>query len=165
MNDQLEKARDTFIETAGNLAKSFGLSETAGRLYALLYLTEEPVSLNEMTDRLGISKASASVNMRALEGWGAARKVWVKGNRRDHYVVDRDVWRIAAERLKQGFERRMSEATGTMEEVEKLLKSSEKKLNGDDRKTARAYMERIENVREMGERLQTFLKLVPTNPI
>ncbi len=80
-------------------------------------------------------------------------------------MVDRDVWRIAAERLKQGFERRMSEATGTMEEVEKLLKSSEKKLNGDDRKTARAYMERIENVREMGERLQTFLKLVPTNPI
>jgi len=106
MNTELEKAHDYFIETAGHLSKSMGLSEIAGQLYAFLYLSPDPVSLNEMVDSLKISKASASVNIRALEGWGAAKKVWVKGNRRDHYAADRDIWKIATSRLKLGLQKR-----------------------------------------------------------
>ncbi len=163
MNSELEKAHDYFIETAGRLSKSMGLNEIAGQLYALLYLSPEPISLNEMVGKLKISKASASVNIRALEGWGAAKKIWVKGNRRDHYIADRDVWKIASNRLKVGLERRISEANGAVGQVEKMLKDSEKKFNDENKKLARTYMERIKTVRKMSERLEKLLKLLPTD--
>jgi DNA-binding transcriptional regulator GbsR (MarR family) len=161
MDPELEKAHDYFIETAGRLSKNLGLSEIAGQLYALLYLSPDPISLNEMVEKLKMSKASASVNIRALERWGAAKKVWVKGNRRDHYAADRDVWKVASSRLKVGLERRISEANGAIEQVEKMLKDSEKKFNGENKKLARTYVERIKTVRKMSERLEKLLKLLP----
>ena len=163
MNPELEKARDHFIETAGHLSTSLGLSEIAGRLYALLYLSPDPISLNEMVDMLKISKASASVNIRTLEGWGAARKVWVKGNRRDHYTADRDIWKLGTNRLKTGLERRMSEANGAMEQAEEMLKNSQEKFNGDAKKLAATYIKRIKAIRETTEKLERLLTFIPSN--
>ena len=163
MNSELEKAHDYFIETAARISKSMGLNEIAGQLYALLYLSPEPISLNEMVEKLKISKASASINIRALEGWRAAKKVWVKGNRRDHYVANRDIWRIVSSRLRLGLERRISEANGAIEQVEKMLKNFEKKSDGKDQKLARTYMERIKTVRTMAERMEKMVKLLPTD--
>ena len=176
MNSELEKAHDHFIEVAGRLSQSMGLSEIAGQLYALLYLSPEPISLNEMVEKLKISKASASVNIRALEGWGAAKRVWVKGNRRDHYAPDRDIWKIATSRLKIGLERRISEASGAIERVEKMLRSANEKFskvsqnssNGKagsftdkDKKLAETYMQRIKTVRQTAERFEKLLKFLP----
>ena len=161
MNSELEKAHDHFIETAGGLAKSMGLNEIAGQLYAFLYLSPEPISLNEMVEMLKISKASASVNIRALEAWGAAKKVWVKGNRRDHYVADRDIWKIATSRLKSGLNQRISEANTAIELTEEMLKNSNGKFNGKDKKLARVYMERITDVKKMSSQLQKLLKFLP----
>ncbi len=163
MNSELEKAHDYFIETASRLSKGMGLSEIAGQIYALLYLSPEPISLNEMVEKLKISKGSASVNVRALEGWGAAKKVWVKGNRRDHYVADGDIWKIVTTRLKLGLERRVSEGNMAIERVEKMLKNSHRKLNGNDKELARTYMQRIRTVRKLAQRLERLLEFLPTD--
>ncbi len=77
-----------FIEDAGNLAQSLGFGRVVGQIYGLLYFSEEPVCLNDMTEELGISKGSASMCVRQLEQWGAVRKVWVKGDRRDYYEAN-----------------------------------------------------------------------------
>ncbi len=163
MNSELEKAHDYFIETASRLSKGMGLSEIAGQIYALLYLSPEPISLNEMVEKLKISKASASVNIRALEGWGAVRKVWVKGNRRNHYVVDGNIWKIVTNRLKLGLERRITEASGAIEQAEKMLQNSQEKMNSNDKKVARVYMQRIKAVKQLTGRLENLLKFLPTD--
>lgn len=162
MNSDLEKAHDYFIETAGRTAAELGLSEIAGQLYAFLYLSPDPISLNEMVEMLKISKASASVNIRALEGWGAAKKVWVKGNRRDHYVADTDIWKIATNRLKLGLQRRVSEANGAIEQAEKMIKDVQANSNNDNKKLAKTYLQRIKHIREVADRLERLLKLLPT---
>ncbi len=163
MNPGLEKTHDYFIETVARLCKGMGLSEIAGQLYALLYLSAVPISLNEMVERLKISKGSASVNIRALEGWGAAKRVWVKGNRRDHYVADTDIWKIVTNRLKLGLERRITEASGAVEQVEKMLQDSQEKMNSNDKKVARVYMQRIKAVKQLTGRLENLLKFLPTD--
>jgi len=85
----------------------------------------------------------------------------VKGNRRDHYAADRDIWKIATSRLKLGLERRVSEANGAIAQAEKMLKNSEKKLNGKDKELAGTYMEKIKDVREMAERIEKLLAFLP----
>ncbi len=163
MNSELEKAHDYLIETAGHLSNNLGLSGTAGQLYALLYLSPEPISLKEMVEMLKISKASASVNIRALEGWGAAKKVWVKGNRRDHYIADRDIWKITISRMKIGLERRISETGGAIDTAEKMLKKFKNKSNGSDKKLAEIYLNRVNELKKLSEKLQGLLKFIPEN--
>lgn len=79
------RTRQAFVEAGGNFCRKVGLPKSIGQIYGLLFLSAKPLSLEDITQLLEISKASASVGTRQLIGWGAVRQVWVPGNRRDHF--------------------------------------------------------------------------------
>ena len=83
MKKEIQQLQDDFIETVGELCASFSISRIVGQLYALLYINREPVSLDDMVERLNVSKGNVSVNIRILENWGAVRKAWIKGSRKN----------------------------------------------------------------------------------
>ncbi|MDP2471924.1 MAG: MarR family transcriptional regulator [Candidatus Palauibacterales bacterium] len=76
-----------FIERMGLAVERLGLTRTFGRLFGLLLLADGPLSLDEMADRLQISKASVSTNARSCEDLGLARRVGLRGDRRDYYEL------------------------------------------------------------------------------
>ncbi len=78
------------VEAGGRTAQSFGLSRIYGQLYMLLYLSNEPRSLEDLAVQLGVSKASVSIACRRMESWSAVRRVWVRGDRRDFYEAQTD---------------------------------------------------------------------------
>ena len=78
------------VEAGGRTAQSFGLSRLFGQIYTLLYLSPDPLCLDDLARQLGVSKASVSIAGRKLEAWGAVRKVWVRGDRRDFYQAETD---------------------------------------------------------------------------
>ena len=88
----LEKALDRFIESAGKIsANMLGMvNKVGGQIYALLFLSREPLSLDDISDILQVSKGNISVNIRLLEEFKLVKKVWVKGSRRDYYEANRD---------------------------------------------------------------------------
>lgn len=88
----LEKALDRFIESAGKIsANMLGMvNKVGGQIYALLFLSREPLSLDDISDILQVSKGNVSVNIRLLEEFKLVKKVWVKGSRRDFYEANRD---------------------------------------------------------------------------
>src|SRR5512137_1651739 len=86
--DQLNPAARRFVEDAGNTTQSFGIGRVLGQIYAYLYFSPEPRNLAHMQQSLGISKGSASTGVRQLEQWGAVRKVWVRGDRKDYYEAN-----------------------------------------------------------------------------
>ena len=77
-----------FIEEAGNTTQALGVGRVVGQLYAYLYFSEPPRTLDDMKEALGISKGSASMGVRQLEQWGAVQRVWVKGDRKDYYTAN-----------------------------------------------------------------------------
>jgi len=79
------------VEAAGGLFQLLGLARSAGQIYGLLYLSDKPLSLDDMVKLLSISKGSASMGTRHLANWGAIRQVWVPGDRRDHYEAVEDL--------------------------------------------------------------------------
>lgn len=87
-----EKALDTFIESAGKIsANMLGMvNKVGGQIYALLFLSHEPLSLDEIAEALKISKSNISINIRLLEESKLVRKVWVKRTRKDYYEAARD---------------------------------------------------------------------------
>ena len=82
------------IEASGGLFQLLGLPRSAGQLYGLLYLSDQPLSLDDMVNLLSISKGSASMGARHLVNWGAIRQVWVPGDRRDHYEAVEDLGQL-----------------------------------------------------------------------
>lgn len=90
--------QERITQAIGDAADRSGVfSETAGRIFAALYLSPNPLSLDEIALRLGTSKGNASVQVRELLALGMVRKVWVRGSRRDYYEGVTDLWVIASQ--------------------------------------------------------------------
>ena len=88
------KAWQEMVELGGRICQVIGLPRSIGQIFGLLYLSTEPLSLNQMSSMLGISKGSASMGTRHLASWGSIRKVWVPGDRRDYYEVVEDLGQL-----------------------------------------------------------------------
>ena len=85
------KAWQEMVEVGGRICQILRLPRSKGQIFGLLYLSAEPLSLNQISSMLGISKGSASIGTRQLATWGAIRKVWVPGDRRDYFKVNEDL--------------------------------------------------------------------------
>ncbi len=87
----MSQAEDEFIEIMGRHFEEEGVPRIAGRLFGLLMLGERDCSLDELSDRLQVSKGSVSSNARLLEVWGVAVRVTRPGDRRDFYRIAPDM--------------------------------------------------------------------------
>ncbi len=161
MNSEIEEARDYFIEIAGSMAGNLGLNSIAGQMYALLYISSEPVSLDEITHILKVSKGNVSVNIRALERWGAVKKVWVKGSRRNFYKANEDILGIITSRLKEGLTKRTKEIHDGLSRAEEMLQNVGKQLDKEDKKVAGVYKQKITDIRKLSSKVEGLLKFLP----
>jgi len=159
MDDRLTKARDRFIEGIGRLAASVGLNRVVGQLYAVLFLSNKPLCLDEMIESLKISKGNASVNIRELERLGVVRKVWIKGNRRDFYKAELDFEKVITSSLVAAVKRRMKLTMDTLAETESLIKEARTNLNKEEKKTAELYLKKLEDIRKIYNFAEKMLKM------
>ena len=97
MKTTIDDIKNEVIDVIGGSGERFGLNRTAAMLKALLWLTRRPLSLDEMADILEVSKASVSTNIRLLERWKVARRVYNRGDRKNYYEIRGDIWEIETE--------------------------------------------------------------------
>lgn len=83
---------DRVLQEWAELATAWGVSPVLGRIHGLLLLNGQPMTAEEICDRLQISRASASVQLNAILDWGLARRLYVPGDRRQYYQGDQDHW-------------------------------------------------------------------------
>lgn len=92
MSPDLDPILKAYSDRSGRMFEDFGFPRISGQMGALLYLHRGPLSLDEISDRLGVSKGSASTNARFLEQMKFLRPVAVPGVRRDHYEFNGSLW-------------------------------------------------------------------------
>ena len=125
---KLSSSQRAFVDYAGEMAASLSFARSVGQIFALLYISPEPLSIDDLCALLRISKGNASVNLRVLAGWEAVEKTWVQGSRRAHYRALRDLRRIALKRLEEGLGRRLALAKSRMEKLEESLGEGDAQL-------------------------------------
>lgn len=161
MDSDLIKAQDIFVEKVNQVCGKFGLNNVMAQLYAILYINARPMSLNEMVERLNVSKGSVSVNIRALERYGAVRRMWVKGSRKDYYEAESDISKVIIERVK-------SMASRTLSEIEEMLDAASPSLNSiagcsaSEKESIGIFKARIEKLRAFYNDAKTMLELFKT---
>ena len=131
----LEEAIDTFIQGAGKVSSALlgMINRVGGQIYALLFIADEPLSLDEIAERLGVSKSNVSVNIRMLEDYNLVRKVWIKGSRKDYYAAERVYPKKVLKDFLEKIQGTMTDAITTIERTR--AKATEAKVllgkNGD----------------------------------
>jgi DNA-binding transcriptional regulator GbsR (MarR family) len=91
-----------FVDGMGAAAATSGiLTQLEGRIFALLYLQSQTLSLDEIAAELEQSKSNISVNIRGLVEWHLVRRVPRPGSRKDHYEAATDFWRLMQEILER----------------------------------------------------------------
>jgi DNA-binding transcriptional regulator GbsR (MarR family) len=106
--DALTRARDEFISQWGAMGGAWGINRTMAQVHALLMTSERALTTDEVMAELKISRGNAHQNLRELVGWGLVRNVIRKGERKEYYESEKDVWRmfctIARERKRREIE-------------------------------------------------------------
>lgn len=149
MENKLRDAQDKFIESVGRISDVFGINRSVAQLYAFLYLNQKPLSLDEIVEALGASKGNVSINIRILEKWGAVRNIWKKGSRKDYYEAEPDVKKVLSSNLKSAMEKRLGEVSDMVREFDAVIQSAKESKNDDEKKTAKAYEERLRRIDEL----------------
>lgn len=89
------------IERFGLFFEEDGLPRIAGRVFGLMMLSDEALTLDEMAEALKVSKASVSTNTRLLHQFGTLERVAKPGDRRTYYQISPDALSGSFERMKQ----------------------------------------------------------------
>ena len=154
MNERFREIEEIFMETLGKTAEAFGISRVVAQLYAILYLSPKPLSLDEMASRLKMSKGSVSVNIRILDSWQAVRKIWQRGSRKDYYTAELNIKKIIVNKLRTGINRRIGEIMDEVSRIEEILNSADNNaaaLTPEDKKAISTYKERLKDIKSLSD--------------
>jgi len=80
-------------DAVGALIEAWGFKRNMGRMWAVLYLEDHPLNAAELGERLGISTGAVSMTLTELQEWGAVKKAWVVGERKEHYEAETNIWK------------------------------------------------------------------------
>lgn len=158
MNNNFLEAQDVFLSKLNQICNKFGLNNIMAQLYAVLYLSDKAMSLTDMAERLKISKATTSISMRALERYGAAKRVWVKGSRRDYYEAEEDIYKVILDRVKSMSKSRLSEINDMIETSRSTL-SSANSLDEEDKKSMERFKQRLNELKGFQRKAQSLFTL------
>ena len=92
---QIKDAKKQFVQGWGALGSQWGINKTLAQIHALMMVSTDALSTEEIMSELSISRGNANMNIRELTDWGLVTKVFKPGERRDYFVGEKDVWKIA----------------------------------------------------------------------
>src|SRR5438445_5055408 len=91
---RLEEVEDRFVDLWDTMSSLWGISPTMARIHGVLYITGGALSMDDIMERLAISRGNVSMNLSKLVEWGLVRRVHKRGDRRDYYESLSDVWEM-----------------------------------------------------------------------
>lgn len=116
----LREAQDRFIASWGRMGSAWGISRTMAEVHALLYVTGEPMNTDEIMERLAISRGNVSMSVRALLDWGVIQKTHKRGDRKDYFRAEQDVWAMLRAIARERIKREVDPLLQSLEEIRAL---------------------------------------------
>ncbi|HZY36097.1 MAG TPA: MarR family transcriptional regulator [Mucilaginibacter sp.] len=117
---ELPEAKQKFIEAWGKLGSEWGINRTMAQVHALLLITPEALSTEEIMEALSISRGNANMTVRDLIGWGLVEKRLKQGERKEFFYADKDTWNIARQVAKERRKRELDPVIKILDELSKV---------------------------------------------
>lgn len=115
-----EEAKEKFISTWGALGTLWGINKAMAQIHALLFISPEPLSMEDIMEELGISRGNTSMNLRALMDWGIVYKVNKTGERKEFFASEKDTTELARTIAKERSRREFQPTVKVLKEVSSI---------------------------------------------
>ena len=142
----LVEARNLFIRRWGEMAASWGVSRTMAEIHALLYLSPEPLCMDDVMERLAVSRGSASMNLRELVNWGLIHRVHQRGDRKEYFEAETDAWTMFETITRERRRREVQPIVETIEKCRAMIAADKSSADRDARKEAEAFRNRLADI-------------------
>ena len=122
---KLSEAKEQYIQTWGTFATNWGINRTMAQVHALLLTSSKALSTDEVMEHLQISRGNANMNIRALMDWGIVKKELVRGERKEFFSADKDVWFLFKQITKERRKREIEPVVAFLEELKNVEDDSD----------------------------------------
>jgi HTH-type transcriptional regulator, glycine betaine synthesis regulator len=136
-------------DTIGRLMEFWGFKRNMGRVWTILFLSNRPLSAQELQDRLQLSAGSVSMTLKELARWGVIQKVWIQGERRDYFLPESNLWKMVSRVLNERERAEILQAIDRMEEAMDSLAGKVRSSDPVERERARVQRERIRQLLDL----------------
>lgn len=92
---KLQEAKQQFIAAWGSFGSNWGINRTMAQIHALLLISSNPISADDVMRELAISRGNVNMNLRDLIDWGLVDRVIITGERKEFFTAEKDIWKVA----------------------------------------------------------------------
>jgi len=154
MSSPVEQAEFDVADAVGQVLEFWGFKRPMGRIWALLYLSPEPLTATTLGQRLRMSAGAVSMTLAELVKWGAVRKTWRPGERADFYQPETSIWKLVTRVVRERELRLAREVVETLRGAARTLpRSGRSKHERQLLEFKRVRIETLQRLVEVGERL------------
>lgn len=151
----LAEAKAKFIADWGRFGTSWGINRTMAQIHALLLVSPDPLSAEDVMEGLNISRGNVNMNLRELIDWGLVQKVLIPGERKEFFSAEKDIWKVARQIVKERKKRELDQLLPVLKELSQV--------QGDRRdKAVKTFTDTIDGIRKFSEQadktLDTMIK-------
>ncbi len=122
---------ERFIEAWGRMGSVWGISRTMAEVHALLYITGEAMCTDDIMGRLEISRGNASMSVRALLDWGVIARVHRRGDRKEYFQAEQDIWSIFRAIVRERVKREVDPLLVSLHEIRDRTRENGAKPESD----------------------------------
>ncbi len=140
-SDKLKESKEEFIAQWGALGTQWGINRTMAQIHALLMISPQAMCTDEVMEELEVSRGNAHTNLKELVAWGLIRMVVIKGDRRDFYEAEKDVWQIFRTIARERKRREIEPALALLDRCAEQTQD----LKGED---AKAFNKQVNELKE-----------------
>lgn len=130
------------------------------QIHALLLVTDEPLSTDQIMEILDISRGNVNMNMRALIDWGLAERRLKTGGRMEFFTGEKDIWKVAVKIIRERRKREIDPLRSTLRDLRMI---DDKDSNPEDYKTFMKLLDDIDGFAESVDKISDKLVLSDKN--
>ncbi len=141
---KLTEAKQQFISSWGAFGTHWGINRTMAQIHALLLISPEPLTQDDIMEELNISRGNTNMNIRELINWGLVDRVLIAGERKEFFSAEKDIWKVVKQIVK---ERKKRELEPMLQLLDKL-----EAVDGDKKdKEVKTFVDTISGIKKLGK--------------
>lgn len=117
---KLSEAKQQFISSWGAFGTQWGINRTMAQIHALLLVSVNPLTQDEIMEELSISRGNVNMNIRDLVGWGLVDRVIISGERKEYFTAEKDIWKVATQIIKERKKRELDPMIKLLTQLENV---------------------------------------------
>lgn len=143
---------ERFIEAWGRMGSVWGISRTMAEVHALLYITGDAMCTDDIMAHLEISRGNASMSVRALLDWGVIARVHRRGDRKEYFQAEQDIWSIFRAIVRERVKREVDPLLVSLHEIRDRTREHGDKPQGDIDRRLDDMIDFFEDATRLAER-------------